>query len=48
MANKTKLISLSEEAFKQLSKDAIDAGTNLKNYIEQHLEKLAEKSAKKK
>ena len=45
---KTKLLSLSEDCIKQLSKDAIDAGMNFKNYVEQYLEKLAEKSAKKK
>lgn len=38
---KPKNIHLSEECIKQLSKDAIDAGTDFKNYIQNHLETLS-------
>ncbi len=41
---KTKLLLLSKECIKQLSKDAIDNGSNFKNYVEDILEKMAEKS----
>lgn len=36
-----KLIDIDEQTFKVLSKQAIDNGQNLKNYIEDRLRKLA-------
>jgi hypothetical protein len=45
---KPKNIHLSEECIKQLSKDAIDAGTDFKNYVQNHLEELAVKAVRQK
>ena len=45
---KPKNIHLSEECIKQLSKDAIDAGTDFKNYVQNHLEGLAVKAVRQK
>ena len=44
---KAKNIHLSEQCLKYLSIKAIEKGTNCKNYIEQILEKLAQKHDKK-
>ncbi len=41
MARKPKIIHLSESEKRKLSKQAIDRGLDLKNYIEFFLDKLA-------
>ena len=45
---KPKNIHLSEDCIKQLSKDAIDAGTDFKNYVQNHLEGLAVRAVRQK
>lgn len=45
---KPKNIHLSEECIKQLSKDAIDAGTDFKNYVQDILERTAVKAVRQK
>jgi hypothetical protein len=45
---KPKNIHLSDECIKQLSKDAIDAGTDFKNYVQNHLEGLAVRAVRQK
>ena len=42
---KQKVIHLSSQAVEVLSISAIKAGTNFKNYVEEHLESLAKSSS---
>ena len=45
---KPKNIHLSENCIKQLSKDAIDAGTDFKNYVQDILERTTVRAVRQK
>lgn len=48
MKKKPKNIHLTEQAIESLSIMAIKKGTNIKNFVEQHLEALAVKAVRQK